>query len=649
MGAGLSEGQRRLAAIMFTDMVGYTALTQSNESQAMGVLERHNRLLRPFFPRFHGREVKTIGDSFLVEFESALDATRCAVDIQTYLHDYNSSSKDEWKVKLRIGIHLGDVIHQRNDVFGDAVNIASRIQPLAQPEGVCVSQQVYDQVRNKLERSLIPLGPVQLKNVEGSVDVYRVEMPWEEERGHDMLTGRRVAVLPLANMSPDPNDEYFSDGLTEELISTLSKIGELRVISRTSVMQYKDKSKSIRDIGRELGAGTILEGSVRKAGDKVRVTIQMIEGASDLHLWSESYDRELKDIFAIQSDIAQQVASALRVRLLSNEKKDIERKPTENMQAYQLYLQGIYHLNRETREDAAKALGYLQKATGLDPNFALAYASISDYYHTASHYNWLSPEDAFPKMKEFATRALELDSRLAEGHASLGAVYFHYDWNWREAEKEFARAIELKPSYDGAYSMYYYLLAVMGRYPESYEIAKRGAEASPQFGVRGWGSALAGALLRMGRASEAVTRVEELVAQDPDYAGLHSFLGIVYFEAGRTGDAISELRKAVDLSKGEQNFKAGLASVLAIDGQKEEATSILRNLEEASKKTYVSDVSLACILHCLGRKDEAFDHIEKAFARKAIDLPDVRTDPVFSRLRSDPRWESVEARMGLRA
>jgi adenylate cyclase len=394
---------------MFTDMVGYTALTQSNESLAIEILDRHNRLLRPFFPKFHGKEVKSIGDSFLVEFESALDALNCAIEIQSYLHDYNFSSRESWKISLRIGIHLGDVIHRADDVLGDAVNIASRIEPMAEPECICISEQVYDQVRNKVSQSLVELGPKDLKNVSFPVTVYGVVMPWEKHGASAegaSLPVNRIAVLPFANISPDPQDEYFADGMTEELISTMSKVSGLKVIARTSVSGYKGGKKRIDEVARELGVSTVLEGSVRKAGDRLRITVQLINAQTSDHLWAESYDRELKDVFEIQSDIAKTVVNSLEVRLLSSEKKDIEKRPTGNLKAYQLYLRGRYYLNRETREDYSKALDLLKEAIRLDPEFALAYAGISDYYHGGAHYNWFSPEDAFPLMKEHAQKAL---------------------------------------------------------------------------------------------------------------------------------------------------------------------------------------------------------------------------------------------------
>jgi hypothetical protein len=243
---------------MFTDMVGYTALTQTNESLAMEVLGRHNQLLRPFFPKFHGREIKAIGDSFLVEFDSAMEAIDCAFAIQSHLHDYNIASRDDWKMKLRIGVHLGDVIHQNSDVFGDAVNIASRIEPLAEPEGICISEQVFDQIRNKVKHTLLVIPSRDLKNIQFPVNVYKVEMPWDKpttmvESG--AYSSNRIAILPFANFSPNPDDEFFADGITEEIISTVSGISGLNVISRTSVMGYKSTTKKLKEIGKELEVG----------------------------------------------------------------------------------------------------------------------------------------------------------------------------------------------------------------------------------------------------------------------------------------------------------------------------------------------------------------------------------------------------------
>ncbi len=271
-----------------------------------------------------------MGDAFLVEFASALDAVRCAYDVQRASREFNISLPDEERVRLRVGVHLGDVVESEGDVLGDAVNVASRIQALAEEGGVCVTRQVFDQVKNKFELPLVSLGEKSLKNVAGEVEVYRVSMPWSEGAAGaaEGLDRHRIAVMPLVNMISDPKDEYFADGMTEELISAISKVRGLSVISRTSAMHYKNHSKLASEIGRRLKAGTLLEGSVRKAGERVRIGVQLINTETDEHLWAENYDRTLEDVFSIQSDIAQSVASVLKVTLLESDRKRLEKTPT---------------------------------------------------------------------------------------------------------------------------------------------------------------------------------------------------------------------------------------------------------------------------------------------------------------------------------
>jgi len=323
---------------MFTDVVGYTSLTQKNEALALKLLQDHERLLRPIFRKHNGREVKTIGDSFLVEFASALEAVECANEVQNSMRELNSTLKPEGRILLRIGIHVGDVVHSRGDVYGDAVNVASRLESLAEPGCICISQQVYDHVRDKSDVAAVYIGKQLLKNVDLPVDTYRVVLPWEEKPPPvtPATSSHRVAILPLVNISPDPNDEYFSDGMTEELISAVSKVGDLRVISRTSVMKYKGAGKTVGEIARELNVGAVLEGSVRKAGARLRITMQLIDVRNDEHLWSQSYDRNLDDVFEIQSDIAKRVAEALEVHLLAKDRQRIEKKATESIEASSL-------------------------------------------------------------------------------------------------------------------------------------------------------------------------------------------------------------------------------------------------------------------------------------------------------------------------
>src|SRR5947209_3581068 len=391
---------------MFTDLVGFTALGQRNESLALSVLDEQRELLRPVFNRHGGREVKTIGDAFLVDFTSALNAVKCAYEIQKTSREFNNSLPEERRVHLRIGVHLGDIVESQGDISGDAVNVASRIESIADRGGVCLTRQVYDQVQNKFQLPLRSLGAKSLKNLRAPIEVFKMVMPWEEAMMEETveLDSRRVAVLPLKNMSPDPNDEYFADGMTEELITTLSGVRDLTVIARTSVMQYKNSPKRVLDVGRELKTGTVIEGSVRKAANKVRITVQMIDASTEGHLWVQNYDRQMDDIFAIQSEIAEKVADALKVKLIDSTRRRLEKKPTENTQAYMLYLKGRYYWNERTKPSIEKGIAYLRKAVQADPNLALAYSDLADAHVVMADYGMMSTPEAQAKTQEYATR-----------------------------------------------------------------------------------------------------------------------------------------------------------------------------------------------------------------------------------------------------
>ena len=387
-GMSSPERRRKLAAIMFTDMVGYSALTQKNESLALDLLEEHRRLLRPLFPKHGGKEVETAGDAFFVEFESALNAVNCAVEIQDTLFKRNANLESEKHIILRIGLHVGDVVHVGSHLHGDGVNIAARIEPLAIPGGICISEDVVRQIHNKIELPLQKLPTEKLKNIESQIEVYNVVLPWQKKSESDikptlskqkkqqifkylgailvlLMTAlvlwklmqsptsienrNRIAVLPLDNISEKSSDEYFSEGMTEELISQLAKISGLNVIARTSVLKYKNTEMTIGEIGEELNVGTILDGSVRIAGDKARITVQLIDATSQQNIWTENYDRKLNDIFSIQSEIALNVANELKIQLISVEKQQIEKMGTENAEAYKSYLLGKFYLNKKNQ------------------------------------------------------------------------------------------------------------------------------------------------------------------------------------------------------------------------------------------------------------------------------------------------------------
>ena len=614
----------------------------------MEVLERHNRLLRPFFPKFHGSEVKTIGDSFLVEFESALDALKCAAEIQSYLHDYNISSKEEWKVKLRIGIHLGDVTHRAGDVFGDAVNIASRIEPIAGPEGICLSQQVYYQVQNKFELPLASLGEKALKNVSAPVEVFKVVMPWEQPTAVQATTypTNRIAILPFASLSPDPSDGFFADGITDEIISAVSGISGLSVISRTSVIGYKGTTKKVKEIGKELEVGSILEGTFKKAGNRIRITTQLIDVAGDKHLWAQNYDRELNDVFEVQSDVAKQVADALRVRILSPEMERIWKKPTESTTAYALYLKGRYLWNKREVESIKKAAECFAQAVKEDPSFALGYVGQADCLLWLRNY-WET--DLGAKLEEAKTmlaKALELDPELAEAHATKGNVLM-YEYKPRMAEEEFKKAIELNPSYAVAHSRYSWALMTQLRWDEAFEHGEKALELDPL--TVGLVTGLVHVCYHRrdyGRAFELAKRAALL---DPSDAGVHFFMTLIYGQIGKHEEARREADTWAELIQKWFPFaRLGAYALTAVGGEdKETARRRLPELEahflEASFDAYM----VASAFFFIGDYDKGFEWLERSYARKEPSIMEIKNDGNLDGVRTDPRYLDFLKRLGL--
>jgi TolB-like protein len=513
---------------MFTDMVGYTSLGQRDESLSLALVEEQRKLLRPVFDKHNGREVKTMGDAFLVEFSNAMDAVRCAYDVQRASREFNISQPSDQRIILRLGLHLGDVVESQGDISGDAVNIASRIQSLAEDGGICVTRQVYDQVQNKFDLPLRSLGSKSLKNVREPLEVYKMVLPWEKQQKSvaAQLDTSRVAVLPFANMSPDPGDSYFADGITEEIISTLSGVSGLNVISRTSVMGYKGTTKRVKEIGGELEAGSVLEGSFRKAGNKIRVTAQLIDVRDDRHVWTHSYDRNLDDVFGVQTDIAKQVSDALRVRILAPEIDRIDKKPTESTKAYTLYLRGRYHWNKRGIEDIKKAEEYFEQAVREDQNFALGYVGLADCNELLVS-NWAIEVIArHERAKTMIAKALEIDRDLAEARATKGLVLEH-DFNLREAEEEFQKAIELKPSYATAHQWYYQLLLFELRWDEAIREIEKAVELDPLSHI-----------INLNHASyyyyakkefvKSLDLLKKAVELDPNYSFAHFILASLY-------------------------------------------------------------------------------------------------------------------------
>ena len=632
---------------MFTDMVDYTSISEKNEELALTLLEDHRQLLRPVFARHGGREVKTVGDGFLVEFPSALEAVRCALEIQQLMYRRNQGVTSEKKILLRVAVHLGDVEHRDGDVYGDAVNIASRIQSLTDPGGICITQQVYDHVRKNEEFRMVALGQNRLKNVQNPTEVYRV-LPLTE-RGEPTKTvalePRRVAALPLAIISSDQQDEYFADGLTEEIINTLSSIPGLKVIARTSVMKYKEASKSVGEIGRELKVGTILEGSVRKAGGRLRITIQLIDVGSESPIWSQKYDRELEDVFKIQTDIAERVAEALKVQLLTENRTLIQQKAPEDIGAYVLYLRGRYHWSRRNKEDLEKAIAYFGEAIEKDPNYALAHAGMADCYTLMGRHLYLPAKEAFSKARDFANRALELNNDLAEAHTSLAAVLLIYDWEWDEAEDQFKRAIQLNPNYATAHYWHSVLLQTTGRLQESVTAAEKAQVLDPLSPVIGMG--VVQAYFFSGQYDKAVEECHRYLDMDPSFVVARDFLVHLHVQNGLFEEAAEEAKRLLDVSERKSEAMAHLAYVYAASGKTEEAKKLFEASVADAEFGYSNPTIFIIVCSILGDLDNAYRWAEKARESGRIALHSLRFSPDLQRFRTDPRYNLLLAKAHL--
>ena len=634
---------RRLAAIMYTDVVGFTASAQANEAAALARLREQERIVRPLFKPYKGREIKSTGDGFLVEFKSALGALECAVEIQRRMRERNSK-KPGPPLELRIGIHVGDVEESGGDIFGDAVNVASRIVPLADPGGVCLSGQVFDHVQNKVAYQLDKLSAPALKGVRGRTDVYRAVLPWNvEERTEGGPVLPRIAVLPLANFSPDPNDEYFADGLTEELIATISKIRELNVVSRTSVMPYRSHTKHTPDIGRELGVGTILEGSVRKAGSRVRIAVQLIDAASDRHLWAENYDRSLEDVFSIQSEIAEKVAKELQVRLLEPDRARIGRVPTENTEAHLLYLKGLYNFQRQSKEGFLTAMTFFEQAIQKDPGFALAYVGLSGTYGMLTFWDMMPRAEADAKIEAAARKAIELDETLAEAHIRLGWTQFPRDVSG--ALRELQRAADFDPNSASAHVNLGNMYGFLRRYKEGVAETQRALELDSQSEAT-LAQAASNYLFngRPDRAAELYTKAAQL---NPSDVSVWDNLGVAHIRLGRFDEGIAEIKKAIEMSMGsDPSQKADLAYALSRAGRLEEARGVLSELIQYHDKSGMGATQVASALASFGDTEAAFEWLEKAFNERSGYLISVSNDFPFEGMHSDSRFQRFLERLG---
>jgi TolB-like protein/DNA-binding winged helix-turn-helix (wHTH) protein/Tfp pilus assembly protein PilF len=456
---------------------------------------------------------------------------------------------------------------------------------------------------------------------------------------------RSLAVLPFENFSGDPNQEYFVDGMTDELTTNLAKIKSLRVISRTSAMKYKNVRTPLAEIARTLRVDAVVEGSIVRSGDKLRITAQLIDARTDRHLWAENYNRDLRDVVAVQDEVARRIAQEIRATVTPEEKAQLTSQRQVNPEAYEAYLRGRYFWNKRTEEAVRKAIPYFEQSMSKDPNYPLAHDGLADCWLSLGWYGYVPAKEAFPRARAAAMRALELDDSLAEAHTSLAFASMNYDWDWSTAEREFRKAIELNPNYANAHHWYGDYLSAVGRHEQAIAESRRALELDPLSPIInawfGWRYFFAR------QYDLAIEQYLKTLEMDPAFVPAHLVLGQGYEQKSMPEKAIDELKKAVSLSGGSSLYVSSLAHAYAIAGRRSEAEVLLRQMNERAQHTYVPSFHIAIIYAGLGQKDQALVWLEKGYQERSTWMVWLKVDPRLDVLRSDPRFKDLLRRVGL--
>lgn len=640
---------RQLAAIMFTDIVGYTALMGEDEQKAFDLLRQNRQLQHGLVEQYNGKWIKELGDGVLASFNTVTDAIQCAISMQQACMNLPD-------LKLRIGIHLGEVLFEDKDVFGDGVNIASRIQTLAPVGGIWISEAVHDNISNKKGIESRFVKEETLKNVKDPVRIYELVVDHSTRlipnpAGASLHPTPRtfeksIAVLPFVNMSNDPNQEYFSDGIAEEIRNSLAHLRDLKVAGRTSSFQFKGIKGDLREIGEKLDVSNVLEGSIRKQGNRLRVTAQLINVEDGYHIWSERYDRNMDDIFAIQDEIALAITEKLKVTLLDNDRDRITKSYTQNSEAYELYLKGRFHLNRRGAS-IISGIQYFQKAIDMDPDFALPHVGYSDANLLMAAYGLAPPKLVLPKAKQSAERALELDPFLCEPYCSLGFYYTSFEWNWPEARKNFLKSIELNPRYADAHFRYgwNFLSWVEGKFDEAQKHGEISIKLEPLSSICHGAYSL---ILHTARKfSEALAICQNGIELDANSFICRVNEGSIYISLKEYTKSISSYKLAMEISNRHHFAVNGLIWNYCLTENFEEARLLMNELKERSLKEYIPNTFTGISAAYLNDLDEAFDYLEKAYDdRDPIILTLKYESWVPAKLREDPRFQKLLDRIG---
>jgi adenylate cyclase len=555
------EPGRKLAAILVADVAGYSRLMQNDEQATVATLDAYRGVQREQIEAHQGRVVDMAGDSVLAVFETATGGVSAALEIQAALAGRNESLPEARRMRFRIGVNLGEVIQKEDGtVYGDGVNIAARLEAIGEPGGVTVSGTVYDQVRSRLQVAFESIGEQMVKNIAEPIRAYRIgPVAWDDARSArsakptaaltvalPLPDKPSIAVLPFVNMSEDPKQEYFSDGMTEDVITGLCKLSGLFVIARNSVFLYKGRAVRPEQVSRDLGVRYVLEGSVRKARNRVRITAQLIDATTGYHLWAENYDGELRDVFALQDGITRQIVTALAPKLKAGEQFPIRHQATSNVEAYDLVLKGFAMLQQYTKDSTATALQLCQRATALDPNYARAYAVLSRIYYMAWQSQWTDDRGTLDRAIEAAKKAVTLDGSLSEAHLVLGWCSL---WKRQHdlAISELERAVSLDPNYAEAFAFLAEVLNFAGRPDEAIGFVKKALRLDPNYPAY-CEFHLAHSYWLLRRYDEAITVMQDSLRRNPNFLPAHRMLAVAYVELGREADARAEVQELLRIS-----------------------------------------------------------------------------------------------------
>ena len=638
---------RRLAAIMFADIAGYTAMMQEDEVLAMQVRGKFKKILEEEIAAHKGQILELRGDGSLCIFSSTIEGVQAAIALQ-------SAMQKEPVVPLRIGIHTGDVIIEENNIYGDGVNIASRMESFAIPGSIFISGKAYDDIKNQKDIQTISLGKYLFKNVKEQLEIFAVNNEGIKVPVGNKLEGKgekvkaaekSIAVLPFANMSSDPEQEYFSDGMAEEILNSLTHLKDLKVAGRTSSFQFKGKNIDLREVGDKLGVSTVLEGSVRRQGNRIRITTQLINVNDGFHLWSERYDRDYNDIFTIQDEIALAITEKLKITLLEKDREKIKKAHTQNTEAYELYLKGRFYLARRG-PFILTAIEYFRRAIELDPDFSLGYAGYADANFISAFYSLLPGNKVMDIGKQAAETAIKLDPSLCEPYASLGFYHTALIWDWAEGKKCFSKSIELNPGYATGHYLFglYYYAWVTGIFEEGDKHCQIAIKLEPLSAIA---HAIYSGVLIAGSKYEKALAVAKAGAElDANSFLCNRSIEMCYRALKKYDEAIEAAEHLIKISKRHPHALCDLMGMYAETGRMEEVKILMQELKQRSANEFIDAVYMALAAAHSGNMDEAFEYLDAAIIERDPMLITLKYMKYSTPLRNDPRFEKLLQRIG---